>query len=141
MLFDPLHRFFDLPPTKGSQNEATVADVIPLRPKPGFGCIPATPSDWFCGDAAQCPSVIAPDDVASAEPVMFAYVLDQPSQHEASRSEILERFAAIQALSETMATAKLESPATRSHGGILDALAILSRDVRELMEASFHPGP
>lgn len=39
-------------------------------------------------------------DVASAEPVMFAYVLDQPAQREALRSEILERITAIQALSE-----------------------------------------
>jgi hypothetical protein len=31
---------------------------------------------------------------------MFAYVLDQPAQREALRSEILERIAAIQALSE-----------------------------------------
>ncbi|WP_386071326.1 hypothetical protein ACFJIW_12025 [Tahibacter sp. UC22_41] len=40
-----------------------------------------------------------------------------------------------------MATAQLESPGPRSHGGLLDALAILSRDVRGLMEACFHPGP
>ena len=62
---------------------------------------------------AQCPSVIAP----------------------------YTSIAAIQALSETMATAQLEAPDSRSHGGILEALAILSRDVRGLMEASFHPGP
>jgi hypothetical protein len=80
-------------------------------------------------------------DVASAEPVMFAYVLDQPAQREALQEEILERIAAIQALSETMATAQLESPDPRSHGGILDALAILSRDVRGLMEARFQTGP
>ena len=80
-------------------------------------------------------------DVVSAEPVMFAYVLDNAAQREALRSEILDRIAAIQALSETMATAQLEAPDSRSHGGILEALAILSRDVRGLMEASFHPGP
>jgi hypothetical protein len=49
-----------------------------------------------------------------AEPVMFAYVLDQPAQREALRSEILERLAAIQALSQTMATAQLESSDPRS---------------------------
>lgn len=49
-------------------------------------------------------------DVASAEPVMFAYVLDQPAQREALQEEILERLAAIQSLSQTMATAQLESP-------------------------------
>jgi hypothetical protein len=69
------------------------------------------------------------------------YILGQPAQREASRSEILERMAAIQALSETMPTAQLESPDSRSHGDILDALTILSRDVCGLIEASIHPGP
>ena len=80
-------------------------------------------------------------DVVSAEPVMFAYVLDTAAQREALQEEMLDRIAAIQALSETMASAQLEAPDSRSHGGILEALAILSRDVRGLMEASFHPGP
>ena len=72
---------------------------------------------------------------------MFAYVLDQPAQREALQEEILDRIAAIPASSETLATAQLELPDSRSHGGILEALAMLSRDVRGLMEASFHPGP
>jgi hypothetical protein len=80
-------------------------------------------------------------DASSAEPVMFAYVLDTPAQREALQEEILDRIAAIQALSETIATAQLEAPDSRTHGGILDALAILSRDVRGLMEASFQSGP
>jgi hypothetical protein len=79
-------------------------------------------------------------DIASADPVMFAYVLDTPAQREALQEEILDRIAAIQALSETMATAQLEAPNSRSHGGVLEALAILSRDVRGFMEARFHPG-
>jgi hypothetical protein len=41
-----------------------------------------------------------PDDVASVELAMFAYVFDQPAQREALQEEILERIAAIQALSE-----------------------------------------
>ncbi len=80
-------------------------------------------------------------DAVSAEPVMFAYVLDTAAQREALQEEMLDRIAAIQALSETMAAAHLEAHDARSHSGILDALAILSRDVRGLMEASFHPGP
>lgn len=79
--------------------------------------------------------------VSSSAPVMFAYVLDTPAQREALQEEILERIAAIQALSETVATAQLEAHDARSHSGVLDALAILSRDVRGLMEARFHPGP
>ena len=80
-------------------------------------------------------------EMPSAEPVLFAYVLDTPVQRDALQEEMLERIAAIQALSETVAMAKLEAPDARSHVGILDALAILSRDVRGLMEASFHRGP
>ena len=79
-------------------------------------------------------------DLPSAEPVMFAYVLDTPAQREALHEEILDRIAAIQALSETVALAQLEAPDVRSHGGILDALAILSRDVRGLVEASIQQG-
>jgi hypothetical protein len=79
-------------------------------------------------------------DVASAEPVMFAFVLDTPAQREALHEEMLERIAAIQALSEMVAMAQLEAPDARSHVGVLDAVAILSRDVRGLMEASFQPG-
>ena len=80
-------------------------------------------------------------DVASAAPVLFAYVVDSPAQREALQEEILERLAAIQALSETIALAQLEAPDARSHGGILDAVAILSRDLRGLMEARFDSGP
>jgi hypothetical protein len=80
-------------------------------------------------------------EIRSAKPVMFAYIVDTPAQREALQEEMLDRIAAIQALSETVAAAQLEAPDPRSHGGILDALAILSRDVRGLMEASFHPGP
>lgn len=79
--------------------------------------------------------------VASSEPVMFAYVLDTPTHREALQQEILDRIAAIQALSETAAGAKIEAHDAHSHSGILDALAILSRDVRGLMEARFNPGP
>lgn len=36
---------------------------------------------------------------------------------------------------------RLEAPDSRSHGAILEAVAILSRDVCGLLEASTHPGP
>ena len=80
-------------------------------------------------------------EIPSAEPVMFAYVLDTPAQREALHEEMLDRIAAIQALSETVATAQLQAADSRSHGGVLDALAVLSRDLRGLMEASYQPGP
>ena len=80
-------------------------------------------------------------EAPSAEPVMFAFVLDTPAQREALHEEMLERIAAIQALSEMVAMAQLEAPDSHSHAGVLEAVAILSRDVRGLMEASFRSGP
>jgi hypothetical protein len=53
---------------------------------------------------------------------------------QALQSEILERIATILDLSETRVTARLKSSDPRSHVGILDLLAILSRDVRGLMK-------
>ena len=76
-------------------------------------------------------------EIPSAEPVLFAYVLDTVAQREALREEMLDRITAIQTLSETVAIAQLEDPDSHSHFGILEAVAILSRDVRGLMEASF----
>lgn len=80
-------------------------------------------------------------DVGTAAPVLFALVLDTPEQRGALREETLLRISAIQELSETLVASDLESPGTRWHGAILEAVAILSRDVRGLLEASFHPGP
>ncbi len=74
-------------------------------------------------------------DVPSADPVMFAFLVDTRAQREAWQYEVMCRLSAIQLLSETVATAKLESPDSDSHSGILEAVAILSRDVLGLMEA------
>ncbi len=80
-------------------------------------------------------------DAEGDHPVMFAYILDSRENREALEVEIMTRLAAIQELSETIASAELESPDSRSHGGILDAVAILSRDIRGLMEARSNKGP
>ena len=65
-------------------------------------------------------------DVASAEGDVR--LCPRPARPARSlEEEILERLSAIQALSQKMATAKLESSDPSSHGGLLDALAILSR--------------
>ena len=74
-------------------------------------------------------------DARGDHPVMFAYILDSRDNREALDVEIMTRLAAIQELSETVANAELESPDSHSHGGILDAVAILARDVRGLLEA------
>lgn len=80
-------------------------------------------------------------DTATAEPVLFAFALDTPAQREALYEEALCRVHAIHHLSETLTTARLEAHDPRSHGAILEAVAILSRDVCGLLEASVHPGP
>ena len=49
----------------------------------------------------------------------------------------MARLTAIAELSETLTLSELESPGPRSHCAILEAVAILSRDVRGLLEASF----
>lgn len=79
-------------------------------------------------------------DARGDHPVMFAYILDAQEQRDALDEEIMTRLAAIQELSETIATAELESPDPRSHGGILEAVAILLRDVRGLLEAGSEKG-
>ncbi len=80
-------------------------------------------------------------DARADHPVMFAYILDSRENREALEGEIMDRLAAIQELSETIAEAELASAHPRSHVGILEAVAILSRDVRGLMEARSHRGP
>ncbi|WP_313914086.1 hypothetical protein [Tahibacter sp.] len=80
-------------------------------------------------------------DARGDHPVMFAYIIDAEEQREALDEEIMTRLGAIQELSETIATAQLEWPGSRSHGGILEAVAILSRDVRGLLEARSEQEP
>lgn len=77
----------------------------------------------------------------SPEPALFAFVLDTPAQHEALQDEILDRIIAIQELSQTAASAQLDCAGPRTHFGFVEAVAILSRDVRGLMEARFDLGP
>jgi len=74
-------------------------------------------------------------------PVMFAYIIDAEEQRDALDEEIMTRLEAIQELSETFATVELECAGSRSHGDILEAVAILSRDVRGLLEARSEQEP
>lgn len=76
-----------------------------------------------------------------ADPVLFVFTTPTPAQRQALRDEMVARLTAIAHLSETMTYSEIESPDPRSHQGILDCVAILSRDVRGLLEASFRTGP
>jgi hypothetical protein len=78
--------------------------------------------------------------VDGADPVLFVFATDTPAQRQALRDEMVARLSAIAQLSETMTYAGIESPDARSHQGILECVAILSRDVRGLLEASFRTG-
>ena len=79
--------------------------------------------------------------VEGADPVLFVFATATPAQRRALREEMVARLTAIAHLSETMTYSEIESPDPRSHQGILDCVAILSRDVRGLLEASFRTGP
>jgi len=78
-------------------------------------------------------------EIYSADPVMFAYVLHAGTARSAARRDAGSH-RSDQALSETASQPELESPETRSHVAIADALAIQSRDVRGLTEATLHQG-
>ena len=80
-------------------------------------------------------------DIPTATPVMFAFIADTDMQRTALQEETLLRLGAIQELSETLTLSELECPDSRSHCAILEAVAILSRDVRGLLEASYAKGP
>lgn len=80
-------------------------------------------------------------EMPSADPVLFAYVVNTPQQREALHDEILARITAVQEISEALAAAQFEAPHARSHRCLFDAVAILSRDVRGLIEASIDRGP
>lgn len=67
---------------------------------------------------------------------VFLRMLDTPAQREALQEEILERIAAIQALSETVASAQLEAQTLARTAVFWMRSPISSRDVRGLMEAS-----
>lgn len=67
--------------------------------------------------------------------VLFALILPTDDQRRALNDEIEARLSAVHKLSETLTTAKLESPESRTHGDILDAVAILSRDALGLLQA------
>ncbi|WP_313918371.1 hypothetical protein [Tahibacter sp.] len=68
-------------------------------------------------------------------------VLDSNEHAGAFDEEIMAHLGAVQELSETITTAELEFPDSRSHSGILEAVAIRSRDVRGLPQAQWEKGP
>jgi hypothetical protein len=82
-----------------------------------------------------------PRELPSCQPVLFAYSLDTPEQREALQEEILDRVTAIQELCGTLSMAQLDGADRRSHFGMVEAVALLSRDVHGMLDAYFDNGP
>ncbi len=69
------------------------------------------------------------------------YALDTPEQREALQQEILDRITAIQKLCGTLSMAQLDDADPRSHFGMVEAVALLSRDMHGMLDAYFDNGP
>jgi hypothetical protein len=78
---------------------------------------------------------LAGDD-ASTPAVLFAYAVDTPEQKRALHDEAMTRLAAVTSLSDALLSMQVEDPDRRSHTRVIEAIAILSRDVKGLIEAT-----
>ena len=78
---------------------------------------------------------LAGDD-PSAPAVLFAYAIDTPEQQRAIHEEAVARLNAVSSLSEALMSMQIDDHDKRSHARVMEAIAILSRDARGLMEAS-----
>jgi len=78
---------------------------------------------------------LAGDD-AEAPAVLFAYAVDTPEQKRALHDEAMARLAAVSSLSDALLTMQVDDPGRRSHVRVMEAIAILSRDAKGLMEAT-----
>jgi hypothetical protein len=73
------------------------------------------------------------DDVPA---VLFAYVVDTPDQQRALREEAVARLTAVTSLSDALLTMKVEDHEERSHVRTMEAIAILARDAKALIQAA-----
>jgi hypothetical protein len=78
---------------------------------------------------------LAGDDT-EAPAVLFAYAIDTPEQRRALHDEAMARLAAVSSLSDALLTMQVDDPDRRSHVRVIEAIAILSRDAKGLMEAT-----
>ncbi|WP_386066853.1 hypothetical protein ACFJIW_20420 [Tahibacter sp. UC22_41] len=75
-------------------------------------------------------------DAAEAPAVLFAYAVDTPEQKRALHDEAMVRLSAVSSLSDALLTMQVDDHNRRSHVRVMEAIAILSRDAKELMEAT-----
>ncbi len=68
--------------------------------------------------------------------VLFAYVVDTPDQQRALREEAVARLTAVTSLSDALLAMKVEDHDERSHVRAMEAIAILARDAKGLIQAA-----
>jgi len=73
---------------------------------------------------------------AETPAVLFAYAVDTPEQKRALHDEAMARLAAVSSLSDALLTMQVDDPGRRSHARMMEAIAILSRDAKGLIEAT-----
>lgn len=78
---------------------------------------------------------LAGDD-PSAPAVLFVCAIDTPEQQRAIHEEAMTRLNAVSSLSEALMTMQIDDHGKRSHARVMEAIAILSRDARGLIEAT-----
>ncbi|TDR43057.1 hypothetical protein DFR29_10763 [Tahibacter aquaticus] len=73
-----------------------------------------------------------------APAVLFAFTADTPQQRRALHDEVVSRLSAVHSLSDALLAVQVEDHARRSHARVMEAIAILSRDVLGLIQATQH---
>lgn len=79
---------------------------------------------------------LAGDDVSTAPAVLFAYAVDTPEQKRALHDEAMVRLAAVTSLSDALLTMQVDDHDKRSHTRVMEAIAILVRDAKGLIEVT-----
>jgi len=75
-------------------------------------------------------------DASEAPVVLFAYAVDTPEQKRALHDEAVARLAAVSSLSDALLSMQVDDHDKRSHVRVMEAIAILSRDAKGLIEAA-----
>lgn len=75
-------------------------------------------------------------DASEAPAVLFAYAVDTPEQKRALHDEAVARLAAVSSLSDALLSMQVDDHDKRSHVRVMEAIAILSRDAKGLIEAA-----
>lgn len=73
---------------------------------------------------------------AESPAVLFAFTADTPQQRRALHDEVVSRLSAVRSLSDALLAMQVEDHDRRSHARVMEAIAILSRDVLGLVHAT-----